>query len=76
MKNNLPYYYRTWFISILFLAAPFTLYISAVAAICLLARSRDEFPMLDQEEIEKIKQQASDIISDAEKQKKRSTTRI
>ncbi|BCK40594.1 phage membrane protein [Streptococcus pyogenes] len=70
MKNNLPYYYRTWFISILFLAAPFTLYISAVAAICLLARSRDEFPMLDQEEIEKIKQQASDIISDAEKQKK------
>ncbi|GFE46159.1 MULTISPECIES: DUF4041 domain-containing protein [Streptococcus] len=69
MKNNLPYYYRTWFISILFLAAPFTIYISAVAAISLLARSRDEFPMLDKEEIEKVKQQASDIVSDAEKQK-------
>lgn len=69
MKNNLPYYYRTWFISLLFLAAPFTIYISAVAAISLLARSRDEFPMLDKEEIEKVKQQASDIISDAEKQK-------
>lgn len=53
MKNQLPYYYRTWFISLMFLAAPFTFYISAIIGISLLSQSRTEFPLLKKDEIEK-----------------------
>lgn len=59
MKNNLPFYYRTWFISLLFLFAPFTLYITAIGAIALLLQSRVDFPMLN-------KEKAKQLISDAE----------
>lgn len=53
MKNQLPFYYRTWFISLLFLIAPVTYYIPAIIAINLLLQSRTEFPLLKKDEIEK-----------------------
>ncbi|MBG9367627.1 hypothetical protein [Streptococcus sp. NLN64] len=53
MKNQLPFYYRTWFISLLFFISPVTYYIPAIIAMNLLLQSRTEFPLLKKDEIEK-----------------------
>lgn len=75
MKNKLPFYYRTWFISLLFLVAPFTIYITAVAAIGLLINSRNEFPMIDKEEAKRLiseaEQSAKEIIKNAKDENKK-----
>ncbi|MFI3632710.1 DUF4041 domain-containing protein [Streptococcus parauberis] len=45
-SNKLPFYYRIWFITILFLIAPVTLYITALLAAGLMVQFRRDFLML------------------------------
>ncbi|HEL2551259.1 TPA: DUF4041 domain-containing protein [Streptococcus suis] len=69
-KNKLPFYYKTWFISLLILITPFTYLITGIVAIVLLSSRNDKYPNLTPAEKEKISamEQAKNIISSAKQE--------
>lgn len=58
-KNHLPFYLRTWFITLLYLTYPFTYFITAIIATLLLVYRYQKRPTLSQEDFIKWKEYES-----------------